>query len=44
MVLGINRFRRFRLFETVFFCYDRCTPFANLVDVWCFQVGVETFL
>jgi hypothetical protein len=29
-MVGINRFRRFRLFETVFFCYDRCTPFAKL--------------
>jgi hypothetical protein len=29
VLVGINRFRRFRLFETVFFCYDRCTPFAK---------------
>jgi hypothetical protein len=29
VLVGINRIRRFRLFETVVFCYDRCTPFSN---------------
>jgi hypothetical protein len=37
VMVGINRFHQFHLFETVVFCYDPCTPFAMQWSMYGFS-------